>query len=275
MTVRDWVRNREVHGIPAFSFGELRIAFEEMDYQLLQNELYRLSKQKIIENVYKRFYVVVPPQYALSEMVPPVYYINQLMNYIDKPYYVSLLSAAEIFGAAHQKPQKYFVTTIFPKTNVSKSKNKMLVWNFRNRIKSELLVSRNSETGEVLYSNAELTSVDIVQYAKKIGGLSRAATILSELSEAVNYGKNFEELFHTTTTPTIQRLGFILDDILHSTSQAALLYKGLTRCSKSFKYVLLDKKKRYDSQRCDDCHSNDINERWKIIINTKIEIDDI
>jgi len=54
--------------------------------------------------------VIIPPHYASRGVVPPHYYIDRLMAHQNKPYYISLLSAAALLGAAHQRPQKFFVT---------------------------------------------------------------------------------------------------------------------------------------------------------------------
>ena len=57
--------------------------------QILQNELYRLCNNKTIVNVYRGFYVIIPVQYVLRGSVPATYYyIDQLMSYLKKPYYV-------------------------------------------------------------------------------------------------------------------------------------------------------------------------------------------
>ncbi len=73
-------------------------------------------------SVYKGFYVIVPIQYAAKRIVPPIYYIEQLMSFLKKPYYICLLNAAELLGAAHQRPQKFSVMTILPKSSVSENK---------------------------------------------------------------------------------------------------------------------------------------------------------
>ena len=58
--------------------------------QILQNELYRLCNNKTIVNVYRGFYVIIPVQYVLRGSVPATYYIDQLMSYLKKPYYVCM-----------------------------------------------------------------------------------------------------------------------------------------------------------------------------------------
>ena len=114
MTVREWIREKEINGTSTFSVEELRSCFIASSEQVIKNELYRLKMQGKILSVYKGFYVIVPIQYAAKRIVPPIYYIEQLMSFLKKPYYICLLNAAELLGAAHQRPQKFSVMTILP-----------------------------------------------------------------------------------------------------------------------------------------------------------------
>lgn len=268
MTIREWVRNREINGQPTFSYEEIQNIFSDSSEQIVKNELYRLSVQKIIVSVYRGFYVIIPTQYAAKGIVPPLYYIDQLMAYLHKPYYISLLSAAELLGAAHQRPQKFSVTTIFPKASVSVEKNNLLSWSYRKEIPRDFLIVKNSETGIIHYSNAELTALDLVQYEQYVGGFSRVGTILEELSEQIDFGCAAQVLFNYTTLATIQRLGYILDEILKQSGVADILYNELTAYAKRFRYVLLSTR-----------HMNNSimkkNSRWKVNVNLDIEIDEI
>ncbi len=267
MTIREWTKSRQINGYPTFSLEDVRKGFNGMPEQIISNELFRLSSQKIIQPVYRGFYVIMPPHYAAKGIIPPIYYVNQLMAYLHKPYYISLLSAAELLGAAHQRPQKFSITTIFPKTTVSTSKNNLLIWSYRREVPQNLLLSKNSETDIVYYSNAELTAIDLVQYEQYIGGLSRAATVLEELAEQTDFSKDVEKLFAITSIPTIQRLGYILDEVLQEKAQANNLYEQLRTYTKTIRFVLLSIRHKE--------LLTDKNDRWKINVNATIEIDDI
>lgn len=267
MTIREWIRDREIGGFPTFSVDDVRQTFPDYSEQVIKNELFRLSKQGILYPVYKGFYVIIPPQYAAKRMVPPIYYIDQLMSYLNKPYYICLLNAAEILGAAHQRPQKFSVMTVFPKSSVSSSKNNSLVWGYRKEIPSDFLLFKNSETGVIYYSNAELTAIDIVHYEQYIGGLSRAATILDELAEKLDFRKASDNLFNYTSIATIQRLGYILDDILEQKEIAEVLHSELLTYVKRFRYIPLSTHKTDENA--------EKNTRWKVYINSIIETDEI
>ena len=111
-SVRDWIRHRELHGFTTFSFEDVEKNFHERGVSILRTELSRIIRKRIIHSPYRGFYVITPPQYALKGIVPPVYYVDQLLAYLHKPYYIGLLNAAELHGAGHQRSQKCSVVTI-------------------------------------------------------------------------------------------------------------------------------------------------------------------
>jgi len=263
----EWIKSLEINGINTFSVEMARNKFPDISEQNLKNSLQRLTAKNRIVSVYKGFYVIIPPHYAAKGVVPPTYYIDQLMEYIGKPYYVSLLSAAEFFGAAHQRSQRFFVTTILPSTNVSKAKNKILSWLFRKDIPEEFLLKKNSEIGTIRFSNAELTAIDLVQYENTVGGLSRVATVLDELCEHCDFSKVNDELLGFTSVSAVQRLGYILENILEQKEQASVLYEKLLAYGKRLNYTALSTRSKKENMFRDS--------RWKININSEIETDDI
>ncbi len=198
MTLSAFIRNHEIRGQVAFPLSEVREA-TGLSAKTLATELQRQVAHGRIIIPYRGFYVVVPPQYALKGIVPPTYYIHELMKSVGKPYYVCLLSAAAFHGAAHQRAMQTQVMTVAPRIRPS-GMNKQLDWNYRQQIPQELFLSRNAEMGVVLYSNAELTAVDLVQFAGHVGGYQRAATVLSELIDTVDASK-MAKVFPYTTRP--------------------------------------------------------------------------
>ena len=201
-------------------------------------------------------------------VMPPIYYIEQLMSFLKKPYYICLLNAAELLGAAHQRPQKFSVMTILPKSSVSENKNSFLSWIYRKQIPDRLLQEKNSETGTILFSNPELTAIDLVQYEQYVGGLSRVSTVLAELVEKTDFSNAVEDyLFDNTSVATIQRLGYILDCILNESEQADTLYEQLRIYDKRLNYIPLSSRHPRILKGA--------NRRWKININIDIEIDEL
>ena len=143
---------------------------------------------------------------------------------------------------------------------------------YRDRLKMQQQRNLDNRSDEYLlyYKSkiqAELTALDIVQYEQYIGGLSRASTILEELTEKLDFRGASNKLFGYTSIATIQRLGYILDEVLNAAEIADTLYMELTSYVKRFKYIPLTINKPKD------CAER--NNRWKIFVNTIIETDEI
>ncbi len=79
-----------------------------------QTALRRLKEQGRIVSPRRGFYVIVPLEYRVTGSPPASWFIDELMLYLAQPYYVGLLSAAAIHGAAHQQPMVFQVVTNKP-----------------------------------------------------------------------------------------------------------------------------------------------------------------
>ena len=267
MTLQKWIKDRAIHGFPTFSIEDVRETGMYSSEQILQNELYRLCSNKTIASVYRGFYVIIPVQYVLRGSVPATYYIDQLMAYLSKPYYVCMLSAAELLGAAHQRPQQFSVMTTFPKRRVISTRNVIIDWFYREELPKDALITKNTETGTIRISNPLLTAADLVQYQQHVGGLSLVATILEELSEQINIKSQFASLASFVKKVTWQRLGYILEHVVEENELADELYDQIRNLPGSLMYMPL-------STSAED-NTSERNSRWKININVQIEQDDL
>ena len=70
----------------------------------LNSSLRRLKAKNEIASPIKGFFMIIPPEYRSLEALPPEEFIDDLMRYLNLSYYVGLQSAAQYYGAAHQKP---------------------------------------------------------------------------------------------------------------------------------------------------------------------------
>lgn len=122
-----------------------------------------------------------------------------------------------------------------------------------------------TETGCITVSNPLLTAIDLIIYEKKIGGLNRASTIINELLETVKRNDVSEELINYASVSSLQRLGFVLDEILNKKEIADRIF---SLCKKAeIKFYLIPLKA--SGKKNKEIH----NEKWKLMINTEIEID--
>ncbi len=265
MTIREWIKDREIHGKTMFSLDDLRKDFTHMSEQVMQNTLSRLRREKVLYSPYSAFYVTIPPQYVLRGMVPAFYFIDALMEKQKRSYYFGLLSAAVLWGAAHQRPQVDFVMTTHPRLSSCATAKRQVRWVYRSDIPKRFLCEKNGEAGRVVYSNAELTALDLVQFERHSGGLSVAATVLEELLEATDFGNAGDGLFQTCSMAAIQRLGYIVEAVLGDAKQGATIYGEWRKCSRADHYVPLSPRAKAIGRRDD---------RWKVIVNTEIEADE-
>lgn len=267
-TIEDWVLYRYKRGEATFSRQELVADFSHLSEQTIKNNLNLLIKKGQIFPVFKGFYSVIPISYSLIGIVPPEFYIDDLMKYLNRQYYVCLLNAASHYGAAHQKPQIFSVITSLPTLRDTSKRNVKI--NFiatRKEIPRKWIISVRGENGDFLISKPELTAADLITFQKEIGGLNRSCTVVCELMESVKFGKLDKCFFDYVPTSTIQRLGYLLENELGQTEQANILFsKARTH---NCKFQKLPLKSNKSVENCE------INDKWKIIINEEIEIEDL
>jgi len=257
--ISDYLIEVRSKGRFAITLEELRSKFDVSEKALLQN-IYRLKTKNQIAQIRREFYVIIPPQYSNSGMLPPSLFIDDMMKFLDKDYYVGLFSAAALHGASHQQPMEFHVIT--KKPALRNIKNQKLVLNFftKGDWDKDQIIEKKTEAGYINVSTPELTAFDLVQYNKKIGGLNRILPILEDLTEEMK-PSFMARTAKTQKTTTIQRLGYLLDEIGKGTMSNSL-------------YTTIEKKKLKEIP-LSLAHSNrigDIDEQWKIIINTELDI---
>ena len=223
----------------------------------------RLIKKKRLIRPTRNFYVIVPTEYLEVGAPPITWFIDSLMKFYEQPYYVGLLSAAALYGAAHQQPQVFQVIT-------NKALRPVKIGQFLIKFytKKQILLSSYQPikipTGYMNISIPEITAFDLVRYVKPAGYLNNIATVLSELQE--NFDKNkFVQIFENMSLelPDVQRLGYLLE-LVDANKEIISLFKRW-----------LDKHKtRLIPLRPDKTFKNVSNNTdWHLFINEKIEAD--
>ncbi len=173
----NFIYDLQAKGRYTFSLEEMKLKFQ-IEEEALKKSLNRLSKKGKIVSVRKGFYVIVPPEYASQALMPPPLFIDALMQYIQKPYYVGLLSAAALHGAAHQQPQEFQVVTAIPALrNINVKQNHLKFFTKRGFSESGI-TSLKTDTGYIKISGPELTMLDLIQFEQRIGGLNRVISVV-------------------------------------------------------------------------------------------------
>lgn len=222
--------------------------------------LNRLIKQGQIASPARGFYVIVPPEYRSLGCLPADQFIPDLMDYKGLSYYVGLLTAAQYYGAAHQRPQEFqvFVQKNRRPIHCGKVRVKFIA---RKNIKDVPVRKFNTSRGEIRVSTPEATAIDLTGYPEHVGGLDQAATVLSELAEEMD-GKALAETAKTAPLPWAQRLGYMLE-LVEAADSAADLKDYVRKHAREYR-LLASSSKEAEGSRAHD---------WKLILNTKLEPD--
>ena len=108
--LEDFTDKLRIKGRYTFSLEEIRTEFKTTE-EAIKKALNRMTNKGKITPLRKGFYLIVPPEYSVQKTLPPIMFMDQMMRYLEKKYYVGLLNAASFFGASHQAPQEFFVIT--------------------------------------------------------------------------------------------------------------------------------------------------------------------
>jgi len=175
--------------------------------------LYRLVKSGWAVMPRTGFYVIVDPQHRAAGTLPPEWFIDDLMKHMRKPYYVGLLSAAQLHGAAHHRPQEFQV--VIPRRTVRpvRSGNVLIRFYGKGPFDRARLQEVKTPTGVLTASTPETTAWDLVRYLRAAGGLDHVATVLSELAEKLDASALRDTVMRHRDVLVAQRLGYLLDHV--------------------------------------------------------------
>ena len=264
-SLEQWVETQLSMGRYGFSLDLLRGSFPAKSSTALKFSLKRLSDKGKILSIFKGYYLIIPPQYSGKGILPPALFLDDLMKFLERPYYLGLINAAAFHGAAHQQPQETFVVTILPALRPTRGKGVYIHYISKQEIPEKLLEKRKTETGYLNISNPALTATDLIRFEKRTGGLNRVATVLYELAETLSTSDFNSDLLSHVPATALQRLGFMLEYICQAKELADELYKKMVEEGMILYRIPLKasgKKKGFSSRN-----------RWKVILNTKIDID--
>lgn len=176
---------------------------------VVRQMLSRLIRRKLVATPARGFYVIVPPEYRSLGCLPADQFIPSLMARLGLPYYVGLLSAAQYYGAAHQRPQEF---QVFLEKNRSSIKCGAVRVAFiaRKRLTEVPTRGFNTPRGTITVSTPEATALDLAGYPGHVGGLDQVATVLAELAEHIDPDL-LAQAAATAPVPWAQRLGYLLE----------------------------------------------------------------
>lgn len=222
--------------------------------------LRRLKGKGEIADPHRGFHVIVPPEYQRLGCLPAEQFVPQLMAHLGEPYYVALLSAAELHGAAHQRPQSFQVMVKRNRRQITCGEVRVR-FVARRDLETTHVVEMNTPRGRLRVASAEATAFELVGYADQCGGLDNVASVLGDLVESLD-PERLVAAARLCPIAWAQRLGYLLDLAEHRELADALA----SHVQESAQVVapLVRARARAGAERVD---------RWKLAINATVEPD--
>jgi predicted transcriptional regulator of viral defense system len=220
----------------------------------------RLRQKGRVAMPHRGFHVIVPPEYRSLGCLPAEQFVPQLMEYLGLVYYVGLLSAASLHGAAHQAPMVFqtIVAENRPKIRCGRVHVEFVA---RGNVVEIPVVKMKTLRGMMRASTPEATAFDLAGYPGHAGGLSNVVTVLTELAEKMEAKKLLAVSEHSPL-PWAQRLGYLLERAGAAHLTAPLAEHVAARAKE---YVPLRSRKSVARAARDS--------RWQVLVNEAVEPD--
>lgn len=173
--------------------------------------LKRLADRGQIFSPARGFYVPIPPEFRTWGSVPAAHFVDAMMRHLDRRYYVGLLSAAELHGAAHQRPQVFQVMVERPLADRRNGRTR-LSFHVRSPLAEVPTEQRTTPMGHIVVSTPEATALDLASRPADGGGLDNVATVLVELAEDDKLDVSaLAAAAESSTVSALRRVGWMLE----------------------------------------------------------------
>lgn len=204
----DWAL---AHGRSALTTREVAELLDVPDGQVRQR-LHAPARRGEWATPARGLWLPVPPEFRMWGAPPGIEVIDALASHLNVAYYVGWLSAAQMHGAAHQAPQVFQVAVSrhVPDRQLGRTR-----FRFQTRAHVGQVPVRlhRTRSGDVPYSTAAVTALDVAADVMVAGGIDNAATVVVELSETESF--SMAELLETSRhypRSTLRRIGWLLDN---------------------------------------------------------------
>ena len=262
LTTADYIKKLLSFEEYSFSVDEIRRETEKSNISI-KRELDRLTEKGEILNLRKGFYLIITPRYSSVQKLPIQLYSEKLFKYLNRNYYIALFSAAKFHGASHQQVQRDYIITERPKYNdISKNEIDIRFFTTSNWTEKNIQLKK-SDAGIYKVSSPALTIVDLIHHQTKLGSINRMLPVIEELTEELKEKDLVELLSWYLNKSTLQRLGFILEELELNEEFQEMIFVKL-KSTKIFPVLLSPKSNEKPGA---------VNNRWKIAVNIKLESD--
>lgn len=267
MKFSEYLKNLQKYSKLYFTLEEAAKATNSSK-KLISAKIYHLIKKGHIISPFKGFYIIIPLDERNRGSLAPRELVVICMKHLKAPYYAGLLTAARHHGATHQ------ATFVFQVVSSKRIKKEIISGDTRvqfihKKDISDVGVKKTVlRSGYLPISTPEETAKDVIIYYRQCGGLNHQATVLSELTEAIDTKKLISLAKRSGKLFWVQRMGYILEHI------DTFYEKERDRVVAALEKFLITQKLRYVALAPEmPTKDKPRNKKWKIIENTTVESD--
>lgn len=171
--------------------------------------LRRLKAAGEVVDPHRSFHLILSPAHRPSGCAPPEEFVPPLMEHLHEPYYVALLSAAELYGAAIEPRHALQVMARLNRKPIECGDSRV-EFVARKDLERTPLLERSTTRGPVRVASPEATALELVGYVDQCGGLQNVANVLDELALSLDPQK-LAAVAPLGPIAWAQRLGYLLD----------------------------------------------------------------
>jgi hypothetical protein len=204
-----FIDKRLALGRAAFSLHEL---LEESGLSAIaaKNQLRRLFGKAIRVSPRQPFFLIISPEHRTMGAPPAIGWLQHYFDWLGRPYYLALQSAASQFGSNPQALQVTQVMTDRPFREIKVGRVRVQFF-VKSTIKQTPTQQLPQAPAPLCISTPEATVFDLVQYVTRIGGIDRAAEAIAPLLPKLRI-RELKRVLNAENAPTIaQRLGFVFE----------------------------------------------------------------
>lgn len=246
MNIKKWIDQNAAGGKLCFTQEELMSGMNSSEVAL-RSALRRLKQKGEIASPLRGFYMVVPPEYRFLGSLPPEQFIDDLMSYLELPYYIGLLSAAQCYGAPYHQTLQVLIP---------KPRRAMQGIEFITKADTAKCSLRQFSTprGLIRVAAPETTAIDLIAFPEHAGGIAAVFETFSDIAGHLNVKEFAAALKQVDKAPLIQRLGLFFDRL-----GFAPFAKLCEEALKTYPYVRITS---LDPQ--DHSEGGELDEKWKL-----------
>lgn len=203
-----FIDERAAKGYASFSLDDLA-AKTGLSVIAARNQLLRLGNRVVRVSPRQQYFLIVSPEHQVFGAPPVEWWLDDYMRWLKHPYYLSLLSAATIYGSSQQAVQQTQVITDISRRDITVGRI-LIKFFMKTSIRRTSVQQLQNAYAPLIVSTLESTVFDLIRYGHSLGGIERMAEIIAPMLAGMKVSALRQALDAEQEVATAQRLGFVL-----------------------------------------------------------------